>query len=72
MVTKARSIDPNDRYPTVSALADEVARYGAGERVAAHREGPLEWAGRLVAKHRTAVVLVAGYILARIILLAVR
>jgi eukaryotic-like serine/threonine-protein kinase len=72
VVRRARSADPGDRYPTVTALAADVERYRAGDRVGAYREGPLEWTGRLVAKHRTAVVLVAAYIVARIALLALR
>ena len=72
MIAKARAASPTDRYPAVEALASDVERYGAGDPVSAHREGPIEWAARLAARHQTAIVLVAVYIVIRVILLAFR
>jgi serine/threonine protein kinase len=72
IIAKARAASPADRYPAVEALASDVERYGAGDPVAAYREGPLEWASRLATRHQTAIVLVAVYIVIRVILLAFR
>jgi serine/threonine protein kinase len=72
VIAKARAASPADRYPSVEALASDVERYGAGEPVSAYREGPIEWASRLATRHQTAIVLVAVYIMIRVILLAFR
>lgn len=72
VIAKARAVSPADRYPAVEALAADVERYGAGDPVGAYREGPLEWASRLATRHQTAIVLVAVYIVIRVILLAFR
>lgn len=69
---KAAASDPAHRYPTVPALMADIDRFRAGDRVGAYRENPVESAARIVAKHRVAVVLVAAYVVARAILLAVR
>jgi serine/threonine protein kinase len=62
---RALAPDPNARYHTVKALADDVARYRAGRAVEAHRETVLEKAMRLGRAHRTALLLVVGYIIMR-------
>lgn len=72
VIARARATVPDDRYPTVIMLAADVERYRAGDPVSAYREGPLEWASRLVGKHQTAVVLVAAYVVVRVFLLAIR
>jgi serine/threonine protein kinase len=58
-----------ERYSNVQELAAEVARHLAGERVLAYRERPLERLGRVLAPHRTAVVLVLAYLFMRLLLL---
>jgi len=42
-----------------------VSRFLDGERVLAHRETPVERASRFFAKYRTAVLLVAAYLVVR-------
>jgi serine/threonine protein kinase len=66
---KALAADPDGRYPTVQAFADDIARFLAEERVEAYPEGILETAGRLISKYRMAVVLVLAYVAMRILLL---
>jgi serine/threonine protein kinase len=64
---KAKSPDPNTRYQSASEMTSDIAHYLNGEPVSAYPEGPLERAARLLARHRTAVVLVAAYLLMRLI-----
>jgi eukaryotic-like serine/threonine-protein kinase len=72
VIAKARAASPADRYPAVETLAADVERYAAGDPVRAYREGPLEWGSRLATRHQTAIVLVAVYIVIRVMLLAFR
>jgi serine/threonine protein kinase len=62
---RALAANPADRYPSASALGDDVARYRAGQAVHAHRETPLERAGRVVKVYRTPIVLVLAYMIMR-------
>jgi serine/threonine protein kinase len=71
IATRACQEDPALRYRSVAALAEDVRRYVAGLPVDAYREGPLERARRVARRHRTPIVLVAAYLLMRIILLLV-
>ena len=64
-VLRAMAVEPGARYATAEELSAEVSRYLDGERVLAHREGPVEKAGRFFAKYRTAILLVAAYLLVR-------
>ncbi len=68
---KAMAERPQDRYPSALALSAEVARYLDGERVEAHRETLWERAGRLFARHYMWVVLIAAYLVMRLLLLLV-
>lgn len=56
---------PVDRYPSVSALGDDVARYRAGQAVQAHRESALERATRVGKVYRTPIILVLVYMIMR-------
>jgi serine/threonine-protein kinase len=67
---RARAAAPGDRYPSASALAADVANWQDALPVSAHREGPVERARRVLARHRTAALLVLGYLLMRVALLA--
>ncbi len=58
-----------DRYPTVLELADEVDRFLDGLPVRAHRETPLERAGRVLGRHRVLAYLVLAYLVMRVIVL---
>jgi serine/threonine protein kinase len=62
---KALAIEPGDRYQTVAALADEIARYRAGRSIDAYRETVLERARRFARTYRTPILLVLGYIIMR-------
>lgn len=66
---KAMSSDPGARYPGASEMAADIARYLDGLPVLAYPEGLFHKAGRLVSKHRTAVILVAAYLLMRVALI---
>jgi len=57
------------RYPAVADLAGDVARFLDGAPVLAYRESWIERAGRVVVRHRTALGLVAAYLLMRLLLL---
>ncbi|HEY8549240.1 MAG TPA: serine/threonine-protein kinase [Vicinamibacterales bacterium] len=63
--SKAMAASPDDRYADAGELADDVARWRAGLPVRAYREGPLERLGRLYARHRVPILLVAAYLVMR-------
>ena len=65
---KAGAADPAERYPTVTALAADVARFLSAEPVEAHPERLPERLGRLLSKHRVPVALVAAYLVMRVLL----
>ena len=64
---KAMADDPTTRYESAGALAADVNRYLNGAPVTAYPESLLERMARLYARHRTAVVLVAVYLLMRVL-----
>ena len=66
---RARALDPSGRYPSVAALAGDVANYLDSLPVAAHREGIVERVRRVAARHQTAILLVLAYLVVRIALL---
>jgi eukaryotic-like serine/threonine-protein kinase len=68
---KARSPVPDDRYPDASELARDIQHFLSGDRITAVPESLLETAHRLVVRHRVFVVLVATYLVARVVLLVV-
>ncbi|MBI1788769.1 MAG: serine/threonine protein kinase [Acidobacteria bacterium] len=65
---RATAEAPEDRYPAVTQLAADVARYLDGQPVSAYRENLWERAGRLAARHRVALLLVLAYLLMRTVL----
>jgi serine/threonine protein kinase len=65
---KAASSDRSARYASVVELSADVGRFLAGEPVLAYRETALERLGRLVGRHQTLVLLVAAYLVMRILL----
>jgi len=69
IVRRATSPDPAARYGGARELGDDVERFLDGLAVSAHREHPFERARRLVARHRTAVVLILTYLAVRALLL---
>jgi serine/threonine protein kinase len=62
---KALAVHPDDRYGSAAALGDDVARYRAGRAVGAYRESVVERLFRFERTYRTAILLVAGYIVMR-------
>ncbi len=69
IVRRATAPRQEDRYAGAEELAADLRRYLEGAAVTAHREGPLERAGRLFARYRTPILLVLTYLLARAVLL---
>ena len=59
--------DPATRYQSARALTADIAHYLNGEPVSAYPEHLLERAARLLNRHRTAVILVAAYLLMRLL-----
>jgi serine/threonine protein kinase len=57
--------DPNERYQSVAAMRDDVARYRAGGAVSVYRETIGERIGRLGRTYRTAILLVLAYLVMR-------
>ena len=62
---KAMAADPGARYPSAGEMTTDIARYLNGEPVSAYRESLLERGNRILARHRTAVILVTAYLLMR-------
>ena len=69
--TKASAEQPALRYATVQDLALDVSRYLDGLAVAAHPESMFEKAARLYRRYRFFILLIAAYLLMRLILLLV-
>lgn len=65
---KAAASDRSARYATALELSADIERFLAGEPVRAYRESALEHLGRLASRHQTLVLLVAAYLVMRILL----
>ncbi len=68
---KAMSLQPDNRYPTPRALAEDIERWMADEPVSALRESFSQRARRWARKHRTAVAAAAGLLITSTLALAV-
>jgi serine/threonine protein kinase len=68
MIARARAPRPENRYPSVGALQEDVARFLSDLHVSAYAERPLEQARRLAGKYRTPLVLVLAYLVMRVLL----
>lgn len=66
---RAMAADPKARYPDALALRDDLARFQDGLAVSAHRETVTERIGRFVSRYRTPIVLVAAYLVMRLVVL---
>jgi serine/threonine protein kinase len=71
MVARARAPHPEDRYRSVAELREDLTRFLSDLPVRAYTEGPLETARRLATKYRTPLVLVAAYLVMRVVLAVV-
>jgi len=69
--SKSTAASPSDRYPTVQELALDVSRYLDGLAVGAHRESVFEKAVRFYRRYSVAILLIAAYLLMRMLLLLV-
>jgi eukaryotic-like serine/threonine-protein kinase len=67
--TKAASTIPAERYPTVQELAHDVSRYLDGLAVTAYRETLFEKAGRFYRRYRFFILLIATYLVMRVLIL---
>jgi serine/threonine protein kinase len=68
---KASAEKPGSRYTSVQDLALDVSRHLDGLAVAAYRESFFEKAARLYGRYRFFILLIAAYLLMRLILLLV-
>ena len=66
---KATAISPSERYANVSELALDVSRYLDGLAVGAHRETVFEKATRFYRRYRFFILLIAAYLLMRVLIL---
>jgi len=66
---KAAATLPGGRYSNVSELALDVSRYLDGLAVAAHRESIFEKLGRFYRRYRFFILLIAAYLLMRVLIL---
>jgi serine/threonine protein kinase len=65
IVVKCLAADRAARYPDAGALVADLARYRAGQPVAAHRDTALERAGQWFARYRVFILLLLTYLLMR-------
>jgi serine/threonine protein kinase len=65
IVARATAALPADRYASAAELARDVVRFVDGEGVSAYREAPWEKAGRWLRRNKTAVGVVAAYLVMR-------
>jgi serine/threonine protein kinase len=68
---KAMAQLPQDRYPSVLELRAEISRYLDAEPVLAHRETLPERAARLFARYQLWILLIAAYLVMRVLLLLI-
>ncbi len=66
---KATAGDPDERYRNVEELRGEVSNLLSGGAVRAYRESALEKIGRVAYRYRTPILLVAAYLLMRVLLI---
>jgi hypothetical protein len=64
---RARAAAAADRYADVAELAAEIERFLAREAVSAYREPPIERLRRWYARYEVPILLVAAYLLLRVL-----
>jgi serine/threonine protein kinase len=68
---KAAATNPADRYAAVPQLAEDVSRYLDGQPISARQETLVDKASRFYRRHSVAILLIAAYLVMRVILLLV-
>jgi len=68
IIEMAMAPSPAGRYQSAELLGADVKRFQAGAAVNAYREGILDRAGRLAARHKTPIALILAYVLMRVLL----
>jgi len=66
---KATAETPALRYESVTQLAQDVSRYLDGLPVTSYRENLLERSGRFYRRYQTAILLIAAYLVMRVLIL---
>jgi eukaryotic-like serine/threonine-protein kinase len=61
IIRKATQLDPDDRYATVDALADDIRRYMRGAAIKARRDTLVQKLMRWMNRHRLAVLNIVVY-----------
>jgi serine/threonine protein kinase len=65
IAARAKAAEARDRYPTVAALAEDVARHLDGLAPQAYRESLWERLVRVLRRHRALAAIIAAYLLMR-------
>jgi serine/threonine protein kinase len=69
IAARAQAPGPDNRYPSVEALARDVGRFRNGEPVEAYREPVIERLLRIYRRYELPILLVAAYMIMRVLLL---
>ena len=64
---KAAAADPQDRYPNVPALNEDLSRFLDGRPVGAYQENILERAQRFYRRYQAAILLILTYLVMRVL-----
>lgn len=70
IIDKATAVEPDHRYPSVDALADDIRRFLRDEPVSARPDTVVQRFGRWIARHRTTTLTVVLLLLISVIGLA--
>jgi serine/threonine protein kinase len=69
IIAKACARELSERYASVERLARDVIGYRDGEPIEAYEESPFERLARLYSRYRVPILLVAAYVIMRMLLL---
>jgi eukaryotic-like serine/threonine-protein kinase len=71
IVAKATALNPEDRYTSVEAMADDVRRFRSDHEILARPDTPVQRAARSLSRHRnTTLMVILGLLLAMALLAA--
>jgi serine/threonine protein kinase len=68
ILAKALAADPGARYADAAAFLRDLEAFRDEEAVSAYREGPLDRLARFFRRYRTPILLIATYVLVRILI----